>query len=107
MAPRLLALVEAQRVVVGVHLLDAGLWVVGRELAAHHPVVEAAGHQGHTVHVPGKLQGEGLRHRNGLEQVLDAQQGALAHSRRRHRQQYGVFLAAIGLRTGFPSGSAS
>ena len=94
--PRLLPLFEAQGVAVRVQLLDAGLGVVGRQLAAHHPVAQAAGHEGHAVHVPGQLQGEGLRHRNGLEQVLDAQQGALPRPGRRHRQQHGAFVFAIG-----------
>ena len=88
--PRLLALGEAQGVVAGVHLPDAGLGVVGGELAAHHLVVEAAGHEGHAVHVPGQLQGEGLGDGDGLEQVLNAQQGAFPRPGRRHRQQDGV-----------------
>ncbi len=91
--PRLLPLVDAQRVVLLVHLPYAGLGVVGRELAPHHRSVEAAGHQGHAVHVPGQIQGEGLGDGDGLEQVLDAQQGALPGARRRHRQQHGVFLS--------------
>ena len=93
-APRLLAFFEAQGVVGGVHLPDAGLGIVGGELAAHHPVVEAAGHEGHAVHVPGQLQGEGLGDRDGLEEVLDAEQGALPRSGRRHRQQDGVLPVA-------------
>ena len=91
-APRLLPLARAQGVVVGVNLLDAGLGVVGGELAAHHLVVEAARHQGHAVHVPGQLQGEGFGDGDGLEQVLDAQQGALPGPWRRHRQQDGTLL---------------
>ena len=67
--PRLLPVVEPERVVLRVNPLDAGLGVVGRDLAPHHRIVQAAGHQGHAVHVPGKLQGEGLRHGDGLEQV--------------------------------------
>ena len=94
-APRLLPLARAQGVVVGANLLDAGLGVVGGELAAHHLVVEAAGHQGHAVHVPGQLQGEGFRNGDGLEEVLDAQQGALAGPWRRHRQQDGAFLVFV------------
>ena len=94
-APRLLCLSEPERVVARFHLPDAGLGVVGGELAAHHPVVEAAGHQCHPVHVPGKLQGEGLGDGDGLEQVLDAQQGPLTGPGRRHRQQDGAFLLAI------------
>ena len=90
--PRLLPLARAQGVVLGVNLLDAGLGVVGGELAAHHLVVQAAGHQGHAVHVPGQLQGEGFGDGDGLEQVLDAQQGALPGPRRRHRQQDGTLL---------------
>ena len=94
-APRLLPLARAQGVVVGANLLDAGLGVVGGELAAHHLVVEAAGHQGHAVHVPGQLQGEGFGNGDGLEQVLDAQQGALAGPWRRHRQQDGTLLSFV------------
>ena len=67
---------------------------MGGELAAHHLVVEAAGHQGHAVHVPGQLQGEGLGDGDGLEQVLDAQQGAFPRPGRRHRQQDGVLPVA-------------
>ena len=88
-APRLLSLARAQRIVVGANLLDAGLGVVGRELAAHHLGVEAAGHERHAVHVSGQLQGEWFGDGDGLEQVLDAEQGALAGPGRRHRQQLG------------------
>ena len=93
--PRLLALAQAQGIVAGVHIPYAGLGVVGSQLAAHHLVVEAAGHQRHAVHVPGQLQGEGLGDRDGLEQVLDAQQGALTGPWRRHRQQDGAFLVFV------------
>ena len=93
--PRLLALFEPERIVVGANLLDAGLGVVGRELAAHHLGVEAAGHQGHAVHVPGQLQGEWFGDGDGLEQVLDSQQGALAGPWRRHRQQHRTLLALV------------
>ena len=65
---------------------------MGGELAAHHLVVEAASHQGHAVHVPGQLQGEGFGDGYGLEEVLDAQQGALPGPWRRHRQQDGTLL---------------
>ena len=87
--PRLLAFFEAQGVVVGVDLLYPGLGVVGGELGSHHPVVEAAGHQDHAVHVPRQLQGEGFGDGDGLKQVLDAEQGALPRPGRRHRQQHG------------------
>ena len=93
--PRLLALAQPERVVFGVHLLDAGLGIVGRDLAAYHLVVEAAGHQGHAVHVPGQLQGEGLGHGDGLEEVLDAQECALPGPRRRHRQQDGASVLFV------------
>ena len=93
--PRLLALAQAQGIVAGVHLPYAGLGVVGGQLAAHYLVVEAAGHQRHAVHVHGQLQGEGLGDRDGLEQVLDAQQGELPRPRRRHRQQDGAFLVFV------------
>ena len=56
------------------HILDAGLGVVGRYLALDHLVVAAAGHEGHAVGVSRQLQREGLRDRDGLEQVLHAQQ---------------------------------
>ena len=94
-APRLLTLVEPERVVGGVNLPDAGLGVVGRELASHHLVVEAAGHERHAVHVRGKLQREGFGDRDGLEQVLDAQQGSLPRPGRGHRQQDGALLCFV------------
>ena len=87
--PRLLFVPESQGVFAGVHPLDAGLGVVGGELAAHHLVIEAASHEGHAVDVPGQLQGEGFGDGDGAEQVLDAQQGALTRAGRRHRQQDG------------------
>ena len=62
------------------------------DLSAHYLVVEAARHQGHAVDVSGQLEGEGLRDRDGLEHVLDAQHGALARARRRDRQQDRRFL---------------
>ena len=78
------------------HLSDAGLGIVGGQLAPHHLVVLAAGQQGHTVHVPGQFQGEGFGDGNGLEQVLHAQQGALPGARRRNRQEHrGPLVAAI------------
>ena len=85
-APRLLPLARAQGVFLRVKPLDAGLGVVGGQLAAHHGGVQAAGHQRHAVHVPGKLQGEGFGHGDGLEEVLHAQEGALPGSRRGHRK---------------------
>ena len=105
-APRLLAVAHAQGVVVRVQLLDAGLGIVGGELAAHHLVVEAAGHEGDAVHVGGELQGEGLRHRDGAEHVLHAQQGALPGAGRRHRQQDGLLLGVVSEQQD-SSGSAS
>ncbi len=93
--PRLLCLAHVQGVVCGVNLADAGLGVVGGELAAHHLVVEAAGHEGHAVHVPGQLQGEGLGDGDGAEHVLHAQQRALPGARRRHRQQDGGLLLCV------------
>ena len=93
--PRLLPLARAQGVVLGVNLLDAGLGVVGGDLAAHHLVVEAAGHERHAVHVPGQLQGEGFGDGDGLEEVLDAEQGALPGPWRRHRQQDGTLLSFV------------
>ena len=94
-APRPLPLAQAQGVVLLVHFLYAGLGVVSGELASHHLVVEAAGHEGHAVHVGGQLQGEGLRHRDGAEHVLHAQERALPGPGRRHRQQHGTFLLRI------------
>ena len=93
--PRLFAFVEAQGIVVRLNPLDACLGAVGRELAAHHLVVQAAGHQHHSVHVPGQLQGEGFGHGDGLEEVLHAQQGALPGPRRSHGQQDGAFLLFV------------
>ena len=94
-APRLLPLFEPERVFLRVKPLDAGLGIVGGQLAPHHCGVEAAGHQRHAVHVGGQFQGEGLGHGDGLEQVLHAQQGALPGPRRRHRQQAGAFLLGV------------
>ena len=71
--PRLLVLAQAQGVVLGLNLVDMGLGVAGGDLAAHHLVVEAAGHQRHAVHVPGQLQGEGFGDGDGAEHVLDSQ----------------------------------
>ena len=90
--PRPLALVEPQRVVLRPHLVDAGLGVVGGDLSAHHLVVEAAGHQGHAVGVTGHLQGERLGHRDGLEEVLDAQQRPLSRARRHCKQDRRSFV---------------
>ena len=88
-APRLLSPARAQGVFVRRHLVDAGLGVVGRDLLAHHLAVEAADHQGHAFDVARQLQGEGLGNRDGLEQVLHSQEGALSRAGRRHRQQHG------------------
>ena len=95
-APGLLAHVDEDGVVVHGHLPDAGLGVVGGELAPHHLVVVAAGQQVHAVGVPGQLQGKGFGDGDGLEQVLHAQEGALAGPGRRHRQQHrGTLVTAI------------
>ena len=95
-APGLLPAMNEDGVLVHRHLPDAGLGVVGGELAPHHLVVLAAGQQGHAVGVPGQLQGEGFGDGDGLEQVLHAQQGALAGAGRRHRQQdRGTPVAAV------------
>ena len=93
--PRLLSVAEPQGVLAGVYLLDAGLGIVGGDLAAHHPVVEAAGHERHAVGGPGELQGEGFRHGDGLEEVLHPQQGALTRPGRRHRKEDGGLLSAV------------
>ena len=93
--PSLLALVEAQGVGLLGHLLYAGLGVVGRQLTSHHLPVDAAGHEGHAVCAARKLQREGFGDGDGLEQVLDAQQGALPGPGRRHRQQDGAFLLVV------------
>ena len=87
--PGLLAVSQAQGVLLRRDFADAGLGVVGGDLAPHHPVVLAAGQQGHAVHVPGDLQGEGFGDGDGLEQVLHAQERALPGPGRRHRQQDG------------------
>ena len=92
--PRPLALFKAQRVVLRRHLVDARLGIVGRYLAAHDLLVEAAGHECHAVYVPGQFQGKWLRHGDGLEHVLDAEQGSFPRAGRRHRHKHG----AVGLR---------
>ena len=86
-APGLLSPVDEDGVVVDGYLPDAGLGVVGGELLPDHLVVLAAGQQGHAVHVPGQLQGEGFGYGDGLEQVLHAQERPLPGAGRRHRQQ--------------------
>ncbi len=86
-APSQLPLAAAHGVVVGGHFADASLGVVGGQLLLDHPVVHAAGQQGDAVHVPGQFQGEGFGDGDGLEQVLHAQQGALAGAVRRDRHQ--------------------
>ena len=87
-APGLLPGVDEDGVVVHGHLPDAGLGIVGGDLAPHHLVVLAAGQEGHAACVAGQFQGEGFGDGDGLEQVLHAQQRALAGARRRHREQH-------------------
>ena len=94
-APRLLALVQAQGVVLGGNLLYLGLRVAGGDLAAHHLVLQAAGQQRHAVHVPGQLQGEGFGDGDGAEHVLDSQQRALPRPGGRHRQQHRGFSILV------------
>ena len=94
--------VDEDGVVVDGDLPDAGLGVVGGELAAHHLVVVAAGQQIHAVGVAGQLQGEGFGDGDGLEQVLHPQQGALAGAGRRHRQQDRRALVAAVAEQQFP-----
>ena len=94
-APRPLPLAQAQGVVLLVHFLYAGLGVVSGELASHHLVVQAAGHEGHAVHIGGQLQGEGFGNGDGAEHVLHAQQRALPGPGWRHRQQHGTFLLFV------------
>ena len=93
--PRLLSLAQPERVVLRWELADARLGVVGGDLPSHHLVVEATGHQPHAVHVPGQLQGEGFGDGDGLEQVLHAEQRALAGPGRRDRQQDGLLLGVV------------
>ena len=81
-APGLLALGETQRILLIGELLDAGLGVVGGDLAAHYLAVAAAGEQGDTVAVAGQFKREGLGHGDRLEEVLDAEEGALARAGR-------------------------
>ena len=92
-APGLLAPVDEDGVLLHGDLPDAGLGVVGRDLAADHLAVLAAGQEGDAAGVPGQLQGEGFGDGDGLEQVLHAQQRPLAGARRRHRQQHRGALA--------------
>ena len=94
-APRPLPLFEPQGVLLPGDLADEGLGIVGGDLAPDRLLVETAGHQGHAVHVSRQLQREGLGHRNGAEQVLHSQQGALPDPRRRHRQQHGEILVPV------------
>ena len=81
-APRLLALVQAQGVVLGGNLLYLRLGVAGGYLATHHLVLQAAGQQGHAIRVPGQLQGERFGDGDGAEHVLDSQERSLTYPRR-------------------------
>ena len=69
-------------------LVDARLGVVGRDLAADDLAVLAAGHEGDAVGVAREFEGERLRHGDGGEEVLDAEERALAGARRRDGQQH-------------------
>ena len=84
--PGPLADMDEDGVLVHGHQADAGLGVVGGQLLPHHLTLLAAGQQGDAAGVAGQFQGEGLGDGDGLEQVLHAQQGALAAAGRRHRQ---------------------
>ena len=88
---------QAQGVVLRGHILDAGLGVVGGDLAAHHPFVLAAGQQGDADGVADQFQGEGFGDGDGLEQVLHPQQGALALAGWLHRQQRRRRVVAVGV----------
>ena len=87
--PRLLPLAQAQGVVHMRHIVDHGLRVVGGELVAHGLLVEAAGHEGDAVGVARQLEGEGFGDGDRTEQVLDAEEGALAAARGRHLEEDG------------------
>ena len=54
--PGLLVLPQRQGVIVLGNLFDAGLGIVGGDLAAHHLVVLAADHQGYAIAVSGQFQ---------------------------------------------------
>ena len=71
------------------HVVDHGLGVVGGELVAHGLLVEAAGHEGDAVGIARQLQGEGFGDGDRREQVLDAEEGALAAARGRHLEEDG------------------
>ena len=71
------------------HIVDHGLRVVGGELVAHGLLVEAAGHEGDAVGVARQLEGEGFGDGDRTEQVLDAEEGALAAARGRHLEEDG------------------
>ena len=76
--PGLLALFEAERALLRLELVDAGLGVVGCDLAAHDLVVVAARQERDAILVAGQFEREGLGHGDGAEQVLDGEDGALA-----------------------------
>ena len=88
-APGLLTRIEAQGVLRLGHRLDAGLGVMGADLAAHDLLVVAAGHEGDAIHVAREFEGEGFGDGDRLEQVLDAEQGAFPGSRRRYGEEDG------------------
>ena len=84
--PCLLAVPQMQGVVLRHDLVDARLGVVGRDLGADDLSVLAAGHEGDAVGVARELEGEGFRHGDGAEKILDAEERALAGARRGHGQ---------------------
>ena len=77
-APGGLAGPEREGVILGADGPQAGLGVVGGQLAPDDLAVQAPGQESDAPVVAGQLQGEGLRHGDGLEEVLDAQEGVVA-----------------------------
>ena len=76
--PRLLAVVDAEGVVLGFDPADACLRVVCGDLLAHGVAVDAPSHDGDAVVGACEFEGEGFRDGDGAEEVLDAEQGAFA-----------------------------
>ena len=86
--PSLLTLPYSKGVLVVGYQPDSRLGVVGGDLPANYPVVQAAGHDHSAVHVSHQLQGEWLRDGDGLQEVLHAEERPLPGPGWSYRQQY-------------------
>ena len=84
--PRLLVFTHAQGIVPCGDQFDAGLGIMHGDLAAYHLRVQTTHEEPNPVSVANQFEGEGLRHGDRLEQVLDTEHGAFAGARGRNRQ---------------------